>query len=428
MFSKTIFTTIFLLFFLAACSEKTIPRHENPSSENQTRAQDKSGPESDDRWSNSFSQQHQLINDKIQSGTEFDLVSVMDFFKVEIFGEKALDPNVYQTGQFSRFIGLYGDWLRAVDKQSGNSVLTDLKSESLDLFKEHYITPCVSPALNDCVRIQMILQNESGSIDIILQTLSSITENSQKLKILGLAYDISRSNGLRHPNLEKQYESSLIHLFFDDNGRTAGGLSQNTRLQHFRNLEVLLKLKNWQNPDGEDLEILRQIKPWLLSADNPPLIKKFREILIGDIYLYYDKVAEIETDLQSVLTASLIKIKSGKVNLASYPAYDDIDIDRMKNGSALMSLVVLGVYYRDISLPQATQIYGGSPDKGFFLREFWEKSRLITRWDMAQLGIESTKFLSDLLNKQPNKTAEYIQSVLDGIFFITKERPIYLTF
>ncbi len=408
MLSKNLIIIMTILGLLSACTSETIPDPQsslpdNSSNENIAENVNQSNTTVD---TNRYSETHFAIRKLIE---QEKWQQAYDQLESQLYGPSSLDKAVYTSPAYSGFLELYVQLGKEI-KQKGTEGAVALWNQSLAQFEERFISPCIDPGQEICEMLGQALTGESSTVWLVLELADTKEDPVTKMKVLGAAYDIQNRRG--SSRLEESYLKVALSVLASVEEGSAS-VSQDVQNQHLINVISLATKKDWTQPDAYKISWFKLIKPWRYEAQSSQALNDLRKELISFLPVFSRFDSEVSEGMKAVVEERIKKIMETRKDLSVYPAYSDIDLKTLMSAPAEVSYLAIEMYFQNVPVTDANAFVTNVADKAAFVDEMYEASKLLVRWDIAQLGIESTEKLSSKLGEQDAITNAFFQEVLD---------------
>jgi len=403
------------LFFAAACSESKTPRHQTVLPEQS----DVVVKVEEDPSVVQFGSKQQGIDQIIANGGDANYSEALKLISEELFAPNAVMADVYTTpnyvGYITLYVRLFKKWEQSEDKSS--AFYSEFKT-SLAKFKTWFLDSCASPELSECAIVDDSLSQEAGSVAITVYLASQEQDIAKKLALLGVSYDIKGNRA--ETKLSQMYIETVLALI-ELNKKGQSPISEKQYRQHSINVMNLLIVKPLSEVDPNDVKMFKALEAWKFTAPASDAIDFLRHDMLTLIPVYAKKDAEIAQKVQERNLEMLSEMTKDSFDLSTYPAYESTKIDDLKKASPMALYLLLNVYKQNIQTTEAGAFLANLPDRAQAIEEVYQLSRILVRWDIAQLSIKSTKALNAMFSEQAVKTQSFVQDVLDRSKNLTPE-------
>ncbi len=408
MLSKNIIVIITILGLMGACTSETIPDPQSALSDDSSneRVMETVAQSNDSLDTSRYSEKHFEIRKLIQNGKWQQAYNQLEG---QIYGQGSLDKTIYTSPAYSGFLELYVQLGKEI-KANGSEQDKALWAESLSQFDERFISPCVDPGQQICELLDQALQGESSTVWLVLELADKEEEPVSKMKLLGAAYDIQNRRG--SSRLEESYLKVALSVLAQVEEGSAD-VPQDVQNQHLINVISLATKKDWTQPDTDKILWFKLIKPWQYKAQSSQALNDLRKELIAFLPVYSRFDSEVSDGMKAVVEERIEAVMKGRKDLSNYPAYADIDLKTLLAAPADVAYLAIEMYFQNVPVTEANSFVTNVANKAAFVDEMYEASKLLVRWDIAQLGIESTEKLSSKLGEQDAITNAFFQEVLD---------------
>ncbi len=406
LFKRTVFLSLFIVS-VSACSPESIPNEKQALPDNigredvvETVSQQGAMAET-----SRYTQEHFEIQKLI---AEMQLTEAGKKLEEKIFGTGSLNKVTYTSPSYGGFLELYIQWAKKV-KSEGTVDQKNSLEGSLKDFEERFLSACVGED-GICEMLSQALKSEPNTIWAVLEIALSKQSSPEKLKFLGVAYDLSNRRG--SSVLEDAYFTEAI-LTLSEVEEARSSMPQALQRQHLINVIAISNQRKWSESDSEKMALYSMIQPWKYRSDSNRALNDLRRVMTPYLPVYSRDSVEVSEGMRTIVGERLKSVESGKKDLSAYPAYSDIDLENIKNRSVEAAFLSLEMYFKNISVTEANAFVANVSDKSKFVDEVYEVSKLLVRWDIAQLGIESSEKLNAKLSEQEAITNAHFQQVLD---------------
>ncbi len=393
---------------LAACTPKTIPDEQAAIRDDVARDQvvETVTQQGEIPDTNRYSDAHLAIAEQIEQGQWTEALQELEG---RIYGPGSLDKVTYISPAYGAYLELYVQLGKQIVDQ-GNGEQKQLWAVSEEQFEERFLSECLGTEQSICEMLEQVLRHEASTLWIVLNIADSKEGNIEKLNVLGAAYDVQNRRGSE--KLEQEYMKVALLVLADvEEGRTQ--LAMETQRIHLNNIVALTVQNKWNRPNADKMAWFELIKPWEYDSDANTALSAVRKQLVPFLPVYSRISPAVKEGIKEQVAKRLERIKTGRKDLSQYPAYANIQIDSLLSGPIEVAYLALEMYFQNVPVTDASSYVSSIEHKAAFVDEMFEASKMLVRWDIAQLGIESTEKLHDRLSEQDAVTNAHFQEVLD---------------
>ena len=403
---------IFNLFLLCQCQRSTEPRKQDksPLEEVTELSIDQQLETKSLELYNKFSPDFQEVSKQLEINSVDSLTKSLNLLRPWLFEYPQKRLETYSLNKHSAAVALFWEVIRRSGEFKTSTGFQTQLNQDLDQFEKIYIKNCLKEERGTCEPYFPAMKLDTKSVNIVLHLEQRLSDFSLKIDYLGFAFDMLA--GESHIGLLRRYQDLLIDRLSTDQEEMIKTLGNKRFYFHIRAVQQLLNFENWTLVDETKIATFEKLQPWK-AFDQDDILFALRSSLLPYLPIYMEQSEKVNQGLLDLVDQE-IKTKVVKaINLETYPAYKNIKIDQFLKDSPLVTYVVWSLYFGAISQPVANEIFRWAPDKKTFIAEYWNKTRLLIRWDMAQMGIQSTQFIADLLRKRPNFNADGLQIIIN---------------
>ncbi len=412
--NRTILAVV-LTIGAVACTDKDLPRHQKVVDEELTNTRVEPQSERDDVVPQ-YGPDHLQIQDLIQSDSSDSWILALERLESALFGPGSKDKSQYGSRPYAGYLSLYRD-LFSKFKTSNVQIFTDQFEESLVLFRDRFITPCIDESINTCTYLRESLPHASSLIDIVIYFIENETDAEKKLKLIGVAYEVG--NRRQKDSLSQLYIETFFSMV-DQN------MDIPEKARHSHNVIAAFQLMDWQNPSEFQQRYFVRIAPWQqASADSSLVDRDLKNFLTPYISIYANENAEIRESFDSFARTYWQQLIDSKKDLSGYPAYQDIDISKMFDIAPWEYHVLFSVYFKEMSITQANSLIRSFPNKQESLDRLIDYSKVLIRWDLAIMAVNTNEKIANFYNSQATKSAQHVKASKD---YANTLRPDWVEF
>ena len=412
LFNRRTVTLILATFFLSSCvkeeisNKKTGMMDQFPREKIEEVFKNSIRPSSSNKYNSKYLKIKKLIQDKHYK-------SAKKLLEDEIYRKDNLNKSVYTAPSYTGYIHLYSTLLVKLDdtKDKNNENI----QLSLDKFYNHFLKSCLdlSKAESNCELLKYSLSKEVSVANILHMIADREEGLLQKIKIFGAIFEISK--GTKIKKLEEDYLYYGV-ILLDKFEKGHFDLSKNFLKIHTFNILSIAAQTDWSQDNKVRTGQFETIKPWDQSRSSS-ILNDLRKILLPFIPLYIYRSNLVKSEIKKYLEEEVKKLKNKKKELSPYPSYRSIRIEDLLNDEipVEISYLVTYVYFQKINSSESHSYFSNikGKEKEFFANKSFEIFKLLVRWDVAQLGIDSTEKLHERFSQQKIKTQSFLQEVLD---------------
>ena len=164
MLFNNIFKIFICCFLVAACSDESIPRHQEKIIE------DPSAEVKEDivlKEFSQFSEKHNKVKELIDSKDSDKINTALMQVEEELFSPKAQDPNIYTSKNYVGYINLYTKIFVYWKANKSQEPLNSNFLKSIDSFKAQFVSNCINKDISNCKKLKDSLTQNKSTIVII---------------------------------------------------------------------------------------------------------------------------------------------------------------------------------------------------------------------------------------------------------------------
>jgi hypothetical protein len=352
---------------------------------------------------NRYGRHYTIVRNLIEAGELIQARTILDDL---LYGSQASDPVYYTSAAYGGYLELLVVWMRAAQSQKD---LQEIVLNAMQRFESYFVQPCLGREAT-CELVEQALSQSRDTVWLILQIAEQKDNSLVRLRTLGLAYDLLNRRG--SARLESSYlQTALEVLTLVEEGRLQ--MTVQEARKHLLNVITLSNQRDWTLADTEKIEWFELIRPWEYTRDSNRFLNDLRAELVPFLPIYQNRGSATREGLREVVEARIVEITEGKKNLEQYPAYSDIRLEAITEGELGASYLSLELYFQNLSITNANEYMTNVSNKAAFIDRTYEMLKTLIRWDIAQLGLDTTEKLHARLAEQEAVTNAHFQDVLD---------------
>ncbi|MCJ8276541.1 MAG: hypothetical protein HRT44_02765 [Bdellovibrionales bacterium] len=392
-----------LVWSLCSCTEEKISRHQTVLDEELSSQRTDALSESEQTQDFAqFSEDHLAIQAKINSNDNEQWIQALDELKVKLFGPGTGNQSVYGSRQYAGYLALYrslyGKWSNNSYDHS-ESFKTQFQ-ESLNQFKTTFVDSCTDSNVQDCDYLRHSLRRVGSVVDIIEYFARNENDDLKKLALIGVAFEVGNQRAKQ--NLTELYIDTYFKL-------SESGTSIPTPVRHSDNIVTALRLLDWENPNPDTIRYMKIIKPWVNDSTGlNQAVETMRPFLSPFIAIYALVDEEINNQFTTHTSEYWRNFVSEKKSLNTYPAYDNINIQQLFDLPAWEYHLLFAVYFNEMSITEANNLIRNFPNKEESLSRMITAAKIIVRWDLALLSIDTMAKVGTYYSNEPIKSAHHV--------------------
>ncbi len=404
-----------LVFGGVACTDKELPRHQKVVDEDlaNTRVEPQSPA---GEVSVQYGPDHLQIQALIESESIESWVLALERLQLALFGPGSKDKSQYGSRPYAGYLNLYRD-LFVKFKTSNDDTFRSEFEKSLALFRERFITPCTDDSINTCTYLRESLPQASSLVDIVIYFIENEDNLESKLKLIGVAYEVG--NRRQKDNLSQLYIETFFSMV-DQN------IDIPEKARHSHNVIAAFQLMDWQNPSEFQRRYFIRLAPWQQASSESSLVDRdLKNFLTPFISIYANENPEIRDSFDRYAQAYWQEMIASKKDLSEYPAYKDINIQKMFEIAPWEYHVLFSVYFKEMSITQANLLIRSFPNKTESLDRLIDYSKVLIRWDLAIMAVDTNEKIAAFYNSQATKSAQHVKASKD---YANTLRPDWVEF
>ncbi|NQZ18881.1 MAG: hypothetical protein HRT44_06450, partial [Bdellovibrionales bacterium] len=412
MLSKSLLRILMISLLFVACTQESIERHQQRTNEDNVEVVGGEITPSNQasNVSSQYGPDHKRIDDLIEKGDAESLSQALMGLDQQLFSSVAEDPVMYTSAMYVGYLNLYVKLFKVWEGQQELQPFAAEYTLSMDKFYGWFIASCVYKGVSNCEKLKESLMKAKSAVAIINYFIQKTESPEEKLALAGLAYDLSGSR--EEATLNTLYINALLNVFGQADSEPSN-LSNDEARRHTINLVALFNSYNWSENKPQLSNLFKKVKPWELKQPAVSSLDILRGELVQFVPVYAQRDEAVMNSLKEYVVGQIDGIQEGNFDLSKYPAYDNIDLNSLKNEDPLVVYLLLGIYYQTIEVTNASLFLSKMSHTGAAAEKIYELSKTLIRWDVAQLSIDSTKKLAAKFQEQETKTKTFVEEVLD---------------
>lgn len=410
MLSKTLCQCLLTSSLLmAACSPKSIPRYNKAIIDSEVKEEVvKTNNRVDEQVVDKkirYSADVIKLTKQLQSLQPNETASFYMKIANRLYGEESQDKVFYQSAAYGGLLEVLTSlYIKA--KENNRPVASQILSDFYDFF----LSSCVEQSTGLCERLQHSLAQEKQTILLILEASEQQKDPLLKLKVLGAAYDLKSRR--ENKKLDEMYFQVALDVL---TSVEVGKLSVTKKLirKHLVNLLAINSQIHWDKITPTRIKQYVEIAPWQYNEKSNKALDELRYQLVTFLPSYFQKSEVIQKGLSKKIEETLQKASKNKKNLKQYPAFSNIDIKSVLQTNKLSAYLATQLYFQNIPVSVANSFVANIIKPGPVVEEIFSILKVLVRWDVAQLSLDSTEKLNQKFSQQETKTNAFFQETLD---------------
>ena len=410
---RTLLAFFIGLSLLTACQQETIPRGDRQFPESFSENLTEEGEQD---YSNLYTQEHNEIAKRLKSSDDKVYSQALKEITLYLFNESSLNKDVYSSDFYKGFLALY---VEAFDLRGENKQRVDQFDNSLNDFKNFFFKPCFDESIKNCSPIEYSI-NSVTSLSPLLIYISQKEESlTQKLNYLKVALDMPSKR--RRNGLYRNYVTTFLAL---DKSPEKKQLTNQQYRQFSDALLTIIVSADWEQIDPYQVSLFKRYPPWK-KTDKADLDQLVRNGLEPYIAKAIDTSSELSTDFAQYVSDEVQKLLDQSKHLKNYPAFSDIDLNKLKELHPKVTFIALSVYFNKLNTLNINNIFLSLKQQKVQAYKLVGAFELLVRWQIAMLSIESTDFISQRINKHKILTKVETEPIVEETVEMSKKWNLF---